>query len=128
MEAVMASQFPPLGVVVPTEEDGPSCTIWYIQLQLGRKDYSVAQMCRLVEQLISLHGFPAPFPRLKRGGAITTDVGDKSRWPRIAVDQWLEDWLPPDAAVAAERARQAEAAATMDSRATRLQLVKGGRR
>lgn len=124
----MASQFPPLGVVAPTEEDGPSCTIWYIQLKLGRGDYSVPRMVRYVEGLIAHHGFPRPFPREKKGGGLTEAVGDKSRWPRAAVDQWLEDWLPPEAAVAAERARQAEAAATMDSRATRLQLVKGGRR
>lgn len=109
------------------DPDQPSCTIWYIQLKTGRHDYSVDRMCSYVAKLIDQHNFPKPFPRLKKRD-LTTEVSDKSRWPRFAVDQWLEDWLPPDAAIAAERERQAQAAATMDTRAARLQLVKGGRR
>lgn len=105
-----------------------SCTIWYIQLQLNRRDYSVGRMARYIQGLIDEYSFPRPFPREARGGTLTTAVSDKSRWPRHAVDQWLSDWLPPDAAAAAERAKMAAAANTMDGRAMHLQLVKGGRR
>lgn len=126
----MASQFQPYepGATAPTDpDDAPSCTIWYIQLKLGRRDYSVARMCVYVDALIAQHGFPQPFPRVSRG-KLTTTVSAKSRWPRFAVDQWLADWLPPDAAAAAEAAARNRAAAEMDGRACHLQLVKGGKR
>jgi hypothetical protein len=125
MEAVMATAFPPLGVTIPDQE-GPSCSIWYIQLKLGRHDYKVDRMCAYVAKLIEGYDFPKPFPRLKAGDLVT-DVSDKSRWSRETVDQWLHDYMPPDAQAALDRAAMNAAAEQMDGRAAQLQLIKGGR-
>ena len=121
----MASAFHPQS---PADPQDHSCSIWYIRERLARRDYSVERMARYLNSLIADYGFPKPWPREKKGGGLTIEVSDKSRWPRLAVDQWLEDWLPPDAAAAAEAAARARAAAEMDGRACHLQLVKGGRR
>lgn len=118
----MASQFSTLG----TADDEPSCTIWYIQLHLGRHDYSVRRMLAYVAKLIEKHDFPQPFPRMSKGDLVR-DVSDKSRWPREAVDQWLHDFLPPDTHAALDRAAQAAAAQAMDGRAAKLQMIKGGK-
>jgi hypothetical protein len=132
MEAAMASAFTPQppfpGRSQALRHDaGPSCTIWYIQLHLGRHDYTVARMCAYVRKLIEDYDFPKPFPRLKKGGDIVEAVSEKSRWSRTAVDQWFHDYMPPDAQAAADRVAMNAAAQEMDGRAAQLQLVKGGR-
>lgn len=106
--------------------DEPSCSIWYIQNRLGRRDYKVGRLVAYVEKLIECWNFPKPFPRLK-AKEIVCDVSDKSQWAREAVDQWLFDYLPTDAAAALDAAAFANAAAQMDQRAGNLQLIKGGR-
>jgi hypothetical protein len=120
----MATRFQ---TVPAAEDDQPSCSIWYIQLQLGRRDYKVGRMLAYVRGLIATHDFPLPFPRLKKG-ALVRDVSDKSRWPRVAVDTWLADFLPPDATAALDAAALQAAAETMDARAGHLQLIKGGKK
>lgn len=104
----------------------PSCSLWYIQLRLGRHDYAVRRMCRYVTVLIAEHDFPTPFPCLRRG-RLATDVCDKSRWPRDAVDAWLRAWLPPSAGASLDAAAQSAAAREMDGRAAQLTLVRGSR-
>lgn len=121
----MASR--PLTTLPVDEPDQPSCTIWYIQLRLGRHDYSVARMCTYVQLLIAEQDFPLPFPREKRG-KLVRDVTDKARWPRTAVDHWLDDFLPPATTAALDAAALQAAAETMDTRAGNLQLIKGGKR
>jgi hypothetical protein len=124
MEAIMAAfvQQPQSA----GDMDQPSCSIWYIQMKLGRHDYSVRRMCTYVQLLISAHGFPLPFPRETRG-RLVRDVSYKSRWPRSAVDVWLADFLPPETNAAIDAAAMRAAAETMDNRAGQLQLIKGGR-
>jgi hypothetical protein len=106
--------------------DAPSCSIWYIQLRLGRHDYSVPRMLTYVSQLTEQYQFPRAYPRMK-AGKLVCDISDKSRWPREAVDQWLADFLPPDTVAALDAVAMAAAAAQMDGRAANLRLVKGGR-
>jgi hypothetical protein len=108
------------------DPDQPSCTIWYIQLRLGRHDYSARKMVTYVTLLIDCEGFPQPFP-YERAGKLYRDPAIQSRWPRVAVDQWLADWLPPDTTAALDAAAKRAAADVMDDRAGNLQLLQGGR-
>ncbi len=111
---------------IDPDPDQPSCTIWYIQLRLGRHDYSPRKMVTYVTLLIDCEDFPKPFP-YERAGQLHRDPAVQSRWPRVAVDQWLADWLPPDTSIALDVAAKRAAADVMDSRAGNLQLVQGGR-
>lgn len=106
------------------DADEHSCTLWYIRRRLGRLDYSGDRMVAYVTALVDGHGFPKPFPRMKRK-ALVDDVAIASTWPRVAVDQWLLDWLPPEAGAALDAAARREAADTMDHRAAGLQLGRG---
>lgn len=111
-----------LPIPLPGEDaDEHSCTIWYIRRRLGRADYGIDRLVTYIAALIEHHGFPRAFPRLK-GKDLVQDVSDKSRWPLAAVDQWLHDFLPPDAGAALDAAARREAADTMDHRAAQLQL------
>lgn len=103
------------------DADEHSCTLWYIRRRLGRTDYSGDRMVAYVSALVDGHDFPKPFPRMKRK-QLVEDVAIASTWPRAAVDQWLLDWLPPDAGAALDAAARREAADTMDARAASLQL------
>lgn len=106
------------------DADEHSCTIWYIRRRLGRLDYGADRLATLIAGLIDQYGFPQPLPYL-RAGALTQDVTDKASWIRTAVDQWLHDFLPPEAGAALDAAARREAADTMDQRAAGLQLGRG---
>ena len=106
------------------DADQPSCSIWYIQMRLGRKDYGIGRMATYLNAMIADHGFPKPFPHM-RAGTLIDAVTPQSRWQRAAVDNWLFDFLPPDAASAADAAARASAAAEMDVSASNLRLVRG---
>lgn len=103
------------------DADEHSCTLWYIRRRLGRLDYGAGRMVALVTGLIGQHGFPPPLPYL-RANQLVQDVSDKASWIRTAVDQWLLDFLPPEASAALDAAARREAADTMDQRAASLQL------
>lgn len=106
------------------DADDHTCTLWYIQRRFGQTGYSPRRACAFLEGLIADHGFPRPLPRMK-SGRVVTGVAAGSRWQRAAVDAWLDDWLPPEAAAARDRAARAAAAHEMDSAAAHLRLVGG---
>lgn len=103
-----------------------TCTIWQIRLMLGRGDYGDRRIVAYLTGLVADFGFPPPLPHEKRGRVIS-GVTISSRWLRNAVDAWIDDFLPPDAAAAIDRAAQAAAADEMDGAAFGLKLIRGGR-
>jgi hypothetical protein len=121
--------------LAPIRSHGPqgderTCTIHYIQGELGRRDYGPQRLISYVALLIADHGFPAPLPTLRRKRGVDRPVLDAgvstaSRWHRRAVDQWIDDTLPPDAAAALDRTARLAAAAEMDGAACNLRLVRG---
>jgi hypothetical protein len=116
----MASQY------AISQIEKPTCSIFYISLKLGRDDYTPARMTRFVQKLVDERGFPKPYPLL-RGKNLIEDCNTRSRWSRDAVDLWLHDFLPPEAAAAADAATIAAAGADMDANAGNLKLIRGGR-
>lgn len=72
-----------------------------------------------VNGLIDRYGFPPPNP-LMIGTRWHDGAHASSRWPQVAVDQWFEDRLPPDAAAAEERRLRRAAEVEMASAATGL--------
>lgn len=113
----------------------PSCTLWWIQGQLGRADMSEARFVAYVQGLVDGHGFPPPFPSMVKGskarqGGLTNAVTRHSTFRRDAVEAWLADFLPPAGEAALDAEAQARAAAEMDAAAGQLgtlRLVRGGR-
>lgn len=103
-----------------------TCTIWYIRRELGRADYGDGRLVTYVRALVASRGFPPPLPHEKRGHLVE-EVTVNSRWLRSAVDAWLDDFLPPEAAASVDRAQRAAAADEMDAAAFGLRLVRGGR-
>lgn len=76
--------------------------IYDIAGRLGQASRRPAYLCRTIDALIEHKGFPEPFPLLK-GGALSTAAHADSRWPRIAVDTWFDNSLPPAARGHADR-------------------------
>lgn len=109
------------------EVDPPrTCSILYIRRETGQTHYKERRLVTYVTLLIAEHGFPAPLPALV-GGKLTTRVTTGSEWLRDAVDQWLDDYLPPRTAAAMLDAAQESAAKQMDASASNLRLVRGGK-
>lgn len=105
---------------VRSGNDQPTCTLHWICAQLGFEG-SDARRAAYVEGLIEQRGFPRPFPHSVHGGGLSDAVNPRrSRWLRIAVERWLSDFLPPDAAAAIDSEAAAAAAAEMDAAAARL--------
>jgi hypothetical protein len=105
-----------------------TCTASYIRVALGVRKYGDRRMCTYLRELIAHHNFPRPLPTL-RGAVTTLDVIPGSRWVRFSVDNWLEDFLPPEAAAALARDARNAAAASMDNAANlgALRLVSSRR-
>lgn len=108
-------------------DEAPTCNLNYIRRRLGRSDYSDRRMVTFVTQLVDQRGFPQPLPSMRKG-MLTGDVTQHSSWLRPAVETWLDNFLPPEAAVALDRQAMAAAASEMDAAAAGLGLrVVGGR-
>ena len=109
-----------------------TCNLTYIRRRLGKAGWGDQRLASYVQALIEQKHFPAPFPTFtrKRNGnrALSDRVAPASTWQRCAVDQWFDDFLPPDAAAALDAAARAAAAADMDANAANLRLVAGNRR
>ncbi|MBT0667008.1 hypothetical protein HT136_01330 [Novosphingobium profundi] len=100
--------------------------IYAIAKALGRSDYKARRLVSYVSALVREASFPPPLPvlvaqRLEHGVTL------KSQWQRDAVDAWLDNFLPPDNALAVDQAAKNAAAAEMDQAAMGLRLVAGGR-
>jgi hypothetical protein len=96
------------------------------KLGYARRDHRALR--GFVTALIDQRGFPAPLPSLARGPEllITDGVTSHSKWLAPAVDAWLDNFLPPAAALALDAAARRAAAQDMDHAATTLRLVAGG--
>lgn len=120
------------------EEQRPTVSIFWLKRALCPHRFGDKRLQSYITLLIEEKGFPPPLPALvtrRRTGkgvkraadSLAEQVTMNSRWRRAAVEAWLEDFLPPDNA-AAVQARSARAAASdMDSAASHLRLVDGGR-
>jgi hypothetical protein len=106
-------------------DDDPTVTAPWVAKQLGHKG-SDALLEAYLQDLVDELGFPRPLPHWKWGGGISKDIdARRSRWRREAVIAWLDDYLPPDAALAIDAAAMADAADEMDRAAGSLALVDG---
>lgn len=84
------------------------------------RDRSIRWLLNHVEQL-QLHAhFPTPLPYFAKGEA--RPLHGNSRWPRIAVDHWLDGQTPSDAVDARDAAEAARAADILDARAASIGL------
>jgi hypothetical protein len=114
-----------LSHLVADSDAEPTVTAWWIQRQLGHKG-SDKLLEAFLEGLIAQHGFPEPLPHQKWGGGLDTALNARrSRWLRVAVLAWLDNYLPPEAVVSLDAAHQAAAAEDMDQAAGNLRLVGG---
>lgn len=102
-----------------------TCSIHYVKRALGVHRMSDRRAADYLSLMVEHHGFPPPLPCLV-AKKLVTQPHPNSQWIRDAVDLWLFDWLPPEAAAALGRIDQDEAAAEMDAAAANLKLV-GGR-
>lgn len=106
------------------EADADTVTLWHIKRRLGATG-SDKRICAFVTELIDKKGFPPPLPAYS-ARRVVEHVIKHSRWIRVAVDTWFDNFLPPEASAAIDAAAMAAAAADMDDRAGHLRLV-GGR-
>jgi hypothetical protein len=102
------------------DPEARSCTIYYIRRELGRFDYGDRRLVTYVQGLIDNCGFPPPWPVNHKRNGITRAVTPESRWPRAAVDAWLDEWTPPGLAMAIDAKAMAAAATDMDAAAAGL--------
>lgn len=111
--------------LVRSDDGPPTCTLYWICQRLGFHG-SDAKRTRYVEHLIAERNFPKPFPHERQGGGLSDAVNPRrSQWLRVAVERWLGDYLPPDAAAAIDTEAAAAAAAEMDEAAATLRIVAG---
>lgn len=107
------------------DPEARTCTIGYIQRELGQNRLSQPRLENYLRALILDHGFPPPLPTMVKGGKLTSDVHRSSRWSRAAVDAWIDGFIPPDCAATIDDQAHAAAALDMDDAATNLRLVAG---
>jgi len=113
----------------PQRVEALTCGVGDIAARLGEPTRPARWQARLIAMLIADQDFPQPLP-LMIGRRLITDAHPRSKWSRVAVDQWFDDRIAPDTAARIDRAAQAAAAGDMDARADALglRLVAGGRR
>lgn len=93
--------------------------IFSIAGRLGIADRSIGHVCRTVTALIDAKGFPAPFPHLV-DGALASTAHPHARWPRVAVDCWFTDQLPPAARGQVDQAERVALDSRLSARAATL--------
>lgn len=97
-------------------------TLWWIARELGVRDFKIQRLITYVTLLTDQAGFPPPLPiSLKK--RLETKITGESRWRRVAVEHWLDGFLPPDCAAALDDAAKAAAGEAMDAAAQNLKLV-----
>jgi len=112
------------------DADEPTCTLLWLRRQLGRQDLTPGRFVRMVEALIANSGFPPPLPSFSQSKGLVLEVNQRSCWIRVAVEAWLQDFLPPANACAIDAAAMREAASDLDAAAAnlgKLHLIQGGR-
>jgi hypothetical protein len=101
-------------------EKGAGVSLWYVAMRLGLTGRSAQWLLNHIRQLVANHGFPPPFPHFMLDGRKRDGITLASRWLREAADAWFDGFLPPALAEAAEAARLARDAETLDQRAKAL--------
>ncbi len=85
--------------------------LFQIAGRLGQAHRPAAYLCRMLDAYIAQEDFPVPFPIVRAGTLVKTAHRD-STWPKVAVDLWFDNRLPP---AARQRIDQADRVA-IDSR------------
>lgn len=94
-------------------------TLWQTAALVGCKRFGKERLVSYLSALIDQHGFPKPLPAPVKKRAVA-EVHPASRWRRVAVDHWLDGFLPPDCTAALDDAALQAAAGAMDHAATNL--------
>ena len=101
---------------------GETYTIWQVARLIGCKHFGKDRLLSYMRALIAGHGFPRPLPAPVKKRAVA-DVHPESQWRRVAVDHWLDGFLPPDCSAALDDRALAAAANDMDARAANLRAI-----
>lgn len=96
-----------------------TCGVFEVAGRLGLADRAVPHICRTLDALIAREAFPAPFP-LYRAGQLVRGAHRDSCWPRVAVDAWFDDRLPPNARGQLDQAERAEIDSRLSANAAKL--------
>lgn len=105
---------------VPTARPNDAAVgLFYIARRLGKETRTVGWLCTYVQALVEHHGFPTPFPHMRKGD-ISLRVTGKATWDRRGVDAWFDDRLPSHLAVVYDNSENARYAAELDRRAGNL--------
>lgn len=105
----------------------PTVTFWHLKNRFGRGGNGTGWFRNYMQRMVDLAGFPPPLPDMsQRRPGLIRGVTENSRWVRVAVDAWFDDFLPPEVAARLDEVARAAAAAEMDQAAFGLRLV-GGR-
>lgn len=97
-------------------------TIWHVAKLVGCKHFGKERLLSYLTALIADHGFPRPLPAPVKKRAVA-DVHPESHWRAVAVDHWLDGYLPPACTAALDAHALEAAAASMDHAAANLRAV-----
>lgn len=93
--------------------------LFHIAGRLGQAHRAPGYLCRTLDAYIALEGFPAPFPIVRAGTLVRTAHRD-STWPKVAVDLWFDNRLPPEARQLVDQAERVEIDSRLSARAMSL--------
>ena len=96
--------------------------LWHVAALVGCKRFGKDRLLSYMRALIADHDFPRPLPAPVKKRAVAA-VHPESQWRRVAVDHWLDGFLPPDCTAALDDRALAAAANDMDARAANLRAV-----
>lgn len=115
-------------------DESPTVSAHWVASQLGCADFGAHRLKQYLSMLIGQQDFPPPLPALVSGNSravpsrpprLEQSVTSNSRWRRVAVQAWLEDFLPPANAAQLDAQAMRAAADDMDASAGNLRLVSG---
>jgi hypothetical protein len=96
-----------------------TCGIFEIAGRLGIADRSVGHIVRTIDAYIAHEAFPVPFPVVRAATLVKTAHKDSS-WPRVAVELWFDNRLPPAARAAIDVTERHEIDSRLSASAMRL--------
>lgn len=108
--------------LIDAERDDPTYNLWQVAALLGCKHFGKDRLISYVADLVANHRFPRPLPS-RYGGRTVAETNPNSQWRRVAVDHWLDGFLPPDCTAALDAQALEQAANDMDARAANLRAV-----
>ena len=93
--------------------------LWQTAALVGCRRFGKERLLSYLTALIDQHGFPRPLPAPVKKRAVAA-VHPASQWRRVAVDHWLDGFLPPDCTAALDAQALEAAASAMDQAAAGL--------